>query len=709
MTDPYQPSNHSSGGAAWSDPELLVPKNPYGLDPEVLLSALDPEQAAVALQTRGPLAVLAGAGTGKTRAITYRIAYGVATGVYRPDQVLAVTFTARAASEMRTRLATLGVPSVNARTFHAAALKQLGYFWPTAIGGTIPPLINHKASLVNAAAIRLGLPVDRELVRDYAAEIEWAKVSMIEPGEYPTRAPKAGRIPPADVDYQQIAQLLSAYEDAKWDQGVIDFEDVLLLTVGMLEQRPDIAQTVRKQYRSFVVDEYQDVSALQQRLLEAWLGDRNDLCVVGDVAQTIYSFAGAKPAFLINFASRFPGARTVELVRDYRSTPQVVSLANRILELAPGGRQKGSVALKSQLPSGPSVRFETYQDDQAEAEGVLERVKKLHEQGVPYSQMAVLYRTNAQSALYEQVFAKGGVNFLVRGGEEFFKRDEVKRTINSFRTMVGALEVASTAELMKQAAQGAGWTPNPPTASGAVRERYEALNALVTLAEDREAEGIDPKAFANELGQRALSSHAPTVEGVTFATFHAAKGLEWEAVFLIGASDKLIPISLANTPEMKTEERRLLYVGVTRAKRHLQISYAKARPGGRGQRKLSPFLQGIWPSIEAPNAKTKAHSKSATNTADPRQRAKAAQAAFDEEQTPEVIERFQALKAWRKAVAEGAQKPAYVIFSDHTLRQIAVVDPKSRQSLGLISGVGEVKLARYGEQVLQCLAQLREE
>ena len=349
-----------------------------------LLEALDPDQRQVAEHLEGPLCVLAGAGTGKTRAITYRIAHGVATGAYQPTQVLAVTFTARAAGEMRSRLTDLGVPGVQARTFHSAALRQLTYFWPTAIGGRRPAIQSHKASLVGAAARRLGLGGDRALMRDLAGEIEWAKVTMTLPEDYVQAAAAAGRAEVAGLDAATVAGVLAAYEEAKTERGVIDFEDVLLLMVGILLDREDIAAQVRGQYKHFVVDEYQDVSPLQQHLLDLWLGRRRQLCVVGDASQTIYSFTGATPEFLTGFASRYEGARTVRLSRDYRSTPQVVSLANRVLARSRRGTggpllPRGSVELVAQRPSGPDVRFETHNDDVAEAAGVVAQVQRLRE------------------------------------------------------------------------------------------------------------------------------------------------------------------------------------------------------------------------------------------------------------------------------------------------------------------------------------------
>ena len=304
------------------------------LSADAVLAALDPEQRAVATALRGPVCVLAGAGTGKTRAITHRIAYGVHAGVYAPGHVLAVTFTARAAGEMRGRLRQLGVGGVQARTFHSAALRQLSFFWPKVVGGQLPTLSASKAGLLAEAAGRSRLSLPGPAIRDVAAEVEWAKATRTAPDDYVAAAARAGRTPAADLAPAELARLYAAYEEVKRARGSIDFEDVLLLTVGILEDRPDVAAQVRGQYRHLVVDEYQDVNPLQQALLGLWLGGSEELCVVGDASQTIYSFTGATPQYLLRFRDRYPAAQVVRLVRDYRSTPQVVALANRLLARA---------------------------------------------------------------------------------------------------------------------------------------------------------------------------------------------------------------------------------------------------------------------------------------------------------------------------------------------------------------------------------------
>ena len=683
--------------------------------PAALLDALDPDQRQVAEHLEGALCVLAGAGTGKTRAITYRIAYGVAVGAYQPTQVLAVTFTARAAGEMRSRLADLGVVGAQARTFHSAALRQLTYFWPTAIGGRRPEIETFKGRLVGIAAHRLGLSTDRALIRDLSAEVEWAKVTMTLPEDYAQQTAALRRDPPGGLEAATVAQVLAAYEEAKTERGVIDFEDVLLLMVGILLDREDIADQVRGQYKHFVVDEYQDVSPLQQRLLDLWLGRRRQLCVVGDVSQTIYSFTGATPAFLTGFATRYEGARTVRLSRDYRSTPQVVSLANRVLSRSRRGGgalvlPAGAVELVAQRPSGPAVRFESYDDDVAEAAGVVEHVGRLRSAGVPLSGIAVLYRTNSQSEAIEQALSDAGIGYLVRGGERFFERDEVKRAVVMLRAAARTERAELTGDVgadTRMVLGREGWSERPPAPRGAVRERWDSLNAIVELADELGAKrGADLDGLVAELGERAAAQNAPTVEGVTLSSLHAAKGLEWDAVLLVGASEGLLPISLAEGPAAIEEERRLLYVGVTRAREHLVVSCARARnPGGRASRRPSRFLDGIWPTDDPDRRGGRGASSRPPRS--PRERAKQAAAEFEADNDPATIALFEALRAWRAGVAKERSKPAYTVFADTTLRSIAVVKPGRLPQLSLIHGVGAVKLKEYGADVLRVVREFR--
>ncbi|MFP5334466.1 MAG: ATP-dependent DNA helicase UvrD2 [Actinomycetes bacterium] len=696
---------------------------PPPADADAVLAALDPEQRQVATSLTGPVCVLAGAGTGKTRAITHRIAYGVHAGVYVPQQVLAVTFTARAAGEMRSRLRDLGVAGVQARTFHAAALRQLQYFWPQAVGGPPPQIVEQKARLVAEAASRLRLPVDRAAVRDLSAEIEWAKVSMLTADSYVAGAGRAARGTPAGLDLATVSRLIRSYEDVKTDRGVIDFEDVLLLTAGILTERPDVAESVRRQYRHFVVDEYQDVSTLQQTLLDLWLGDRDDLCVVGDASQTIYSFAGATPSHLLDFPRRYDGATVVRLVRDYHSTPQVVSLANALLDRAPAAATRARVQLVAQRDPGPEPEFTEYSDDVEEASGVARRIARLVEGGTPPSQIAVLFRTNGQSEPLEQALAEAGIGYLLRGGERFFARREVREAIMVLRGAArGDDGAAPLGEAVRDVLATQGWTPQPPAATGAVRERWESLQALTALADEMGTARPDARLtdLVAELAERAEAQHAPTVEGVTLASLHAAKGLEWDAVFLVGLSEGLMPISFADTPETVEEERRLLYVGVTRARESVHLSWTLSRtPGGRASRTPSRFLDGLRPVPTGGRARRErgaggrkggpGKGRAALprtcrtcggdlSTAAERKvgRCVSCPPTYDEAV-------LNALREWRSRTAADAKVPAYVVFTDATLVAIAEAGPRDVAGLAGIAGVGPVKLERYGAAVLEVL------
>lgn len=683
-----------------------------------VLQGLDPEQREVAANPSGPMCVLAGAGTGKTRAITHRIAYGVHSGAYQPQRVLAVTFTARAAGEMRTRLRSLGLPAVQARTFHSAALRQLGYFWPQVIGGAPPDLVDHKAPVVGEAGARLRLQLDRTAIRDIASEIEWAKVSMLTPETYAEQASRAGRAV-SHLDHIAMARLWETYEEVKSARHVIDFEDVLLLMAGFLMERDDVARAVRAQYRHFVVDEYQDVNLVQQTLLDLWVGERSDVCVVGDPAQTIYSFTGASPVHLRRFASKHRDARTVELVRNYRSTPQVLALANAVLGAAKGD---GYAQLQAQRDAGPAVRLHHFSDDVAEAEGIAAEVKSLLAQGVPAQEIAVLYRINAQSEPIEQALASAGINYLVRGGERFFRRQEVRQAVVLLRGAARSDDGSSPlGALVRDVITGAGWSPQRPP-GGAMLERWQSLEALATVADDLVA--ADPESrlpdVVRELDRRMAEQHAPAVEGVTLASLHAAKGLEWDAVVLAGCSDGLLPLSHAEGAEAIEEERRLAYVGVTRARKHLVLTWAQARqPGGKASRSISRFLHaadGILDGVAPKQRSASGGRATRGRTVDRAKQVRCRSCGKDlyaaaerkigrcTDCPPTYDERtFEELRTWRKAVADHQRVPAFVVFTDATLIAIAERSPVDERALAGVSGVGARKLGAYGPAVLGVL------
>ena len=671
---------------------------------EGLLAGLDPEQRRVAETLRGPVRVLAGAGTGKTRAITHRIAHGVHTGVYAPTEVLAVTFTTRAAGELRQRLRQLGAPGVQARTFHSAALRQLRYFWPHVHGTELPQLTESKLGMIAGACRRLGLATDQALLRDLASEIEWAKVSNVGADDYARVAPQRGRSV-ADQPPDVVGKVFSAYEEVKREQGRMDMEDVLLLTAGVLASDERVAAQVRRQYKWFVVDEFQDVSPLQSALLDLWLGGRDELCVVGDPAQTIYSFAGAQSSYLLDFPKRYQGTTSIELVRNYRSTPQVVEAANKLL----GGTPSAGVELRSQQASGPAVAYGGHPDEVAEAAQVAGQLLRLQRRGTPYGEMAVLFRINAQSETFEDALADRGIPYVLRGAARFFDRPEVREAVTRLRGAARSGEAADEPWLtvVRSVLGGMGWTEEAPTARGQVRDRWESWQALATQAEEFAGEqGADASlnGFVDDLDRRAAEQHAPTADGVTLATFHAAKGLEWDAVFCCGVQDGTLPISYAQSdPVAVEEERRLLYVGMTRARTDLAISWAAARnPGQAPRRQPSPFLRPLLPESQQPERlRSRArvarcrecHQPLTTPAEKKRGRCADHPVRYDEAL-------FDRLKAWRLERAGEAKVPAYVVFTDKTLEAIAERRPGSPEELLRISGIGAKKVETYGADVL---------
>ncbi|WP_216841836.1 ATP-dependent helicase [Acidovorax sp. SLBN-42] len=559
-----------------------------------LLRALDDEQRVVAEALLGPVCVLAGAGTGKTRAITHRIAYGVASGTYDPARVMALTFTARAAAELRARLRALGAGGVQARTFHAAALAQLNHFWPLVVGGSAPRVLEYKGRVLGEAAERLRLRVDVATLRDVASEIEWRKVSALGMDEYERRL--ASRGAPGSLEPDQMLALIAGYEQLKDERRMLDFEDVLLATAGMIESEPSVAMHVREGYRHFVVDEYQDVSPAQQQLLDLWLGGRRDLCVVGDASQTIYSFAGATPQYLLDFERRYEDATVVRLERNYRSTSAIIGVANRLMRGRAGALQLVAVADERDAVTDAAAAsviepdVVSYADELAEARGVATRIRERVDAGVPPETIAVLMRVNSQTAILERALDEVGVGSRVRGAVRFFDRPEVREAVHALRAAALTIAGEPLFKSVSDVLRSLGWTQQPPEGPGAVRSRWESLNAIARLVDDAPA-GTTFREFADDLRARAEAQHEPTVSAVTLATLHSAKGLEWDEVYLVGLTEGMLPIAYAKGFDAIDEERRLLYVGITRARRRLSLSWPRAAGGQRGEREPSRFLQ----------------------------------------------------------------------------------------------------------------------
>ena len=601
-------------------------------------------------------------------------------------------------------------------TFHAAARRQLQYFWPRLVGDTGWELLDSKFGVVAQAANRAAMHASTDDVRDLAGEIEWAKSSLISPEAYPEAVAKVGRDIPFDA--ARIAAVYAGYEAMKARRDgttLLDFDDLLLHTAAAIENDAAVAQEFRDRYRCFVVDEYQDVTPLQQRVLDAWLGDRDDLTVVGDANQTIYSFTGATPGYLLDFSRRFPEAAVVRLERDYRSTPEVVSLANRVIANARGRMAGSRLHLVGQRDAGPVPTFSEHPDEVAEATAVAKAIKRLIAAGTAASEIAVLYRINAQSEVYEEALTEVGIAFQVRGGEGFFSRQEIRQALLALQRAAerGVAEGEELAPLVRGLLEPLGLTAESPSGARA-RERWEALAALAELVDEEVAARpmLDLRALVAELRQRADARHPPVVQGVTLASLHAAKGLEWDAVFLVGLADGTLPISHALThgaeSEPVEEERRLLYVGITRARIHLALSWALARaPGGRQGRRPSRFLNGIAPQSDAGNTPNRPRRQRGptpkcrvcngaltTPTAIMLRRCETCPSDIDEELLAE-------LKEWRLRISKEMSVPAYVVFTDNTLIAIAETLPGDAAALVAIPGIGARKLEQFGPDVLE--------
>lgn len=533
-----------------------------------LLDGLDAEQREIAECLRGPVSVLAGAGTGKTRTLTHRIAHGVRVGAYDPERVLAVTFTRKAAGELQTRLRSLGAAGVRAQTFHGAALAQLSFFWPELVGGAAPQVVSGKVPVISQAVESLGLRLPGETLRDIAAEIEWRKVSMLDLDSYAARlvAAEQPRPVPTGVTAEQLLEIHEKYAAVLTERRQIDFEDVLVLTAGMLETEPRAALQVRERYRFFTVDEYQDVSPLQHALLNVWLGDRDELCVVGDASQTIYSFAGASSSYLLRFSREHPNAREFKLERNYRSAEPIVRVANKLMKGRPGALTLRSERTDTAAP----VSAEWFTNERDEAGAVAAAIQASIKSGVPASDIAVLYRANAQSAIIEAALQQLGVSAKVHGAKRFFDRAEVRQAVMLMRGQAKVADPRPLFQVVSDVLRACGWSVTPP-AGGAAREKWDALNAILMMLDDQ-PEAATMQSFSEELLARSKAHHEPTVDAVTLSAVHSAKGLEWGLVHLIGMNEGLLPITYALDESAIDEERRLAYVAFTRARDLLRIS-----------------------------------------------------------------------------------------------------------------------------------------
>jgi ATP-dependent DNA helicase UvrD/PcrA len=613
-----------------------------------ILDGLNSEQRRAAEAARGPVCILAGAGSGKTTTITRRIAWQVASGAVRSAEILAVTFTDKAAAEMRARLERLGVAGVEARTFHSAALSQLRQ----ARGDAPGRILSTKALLLRQIGNTLPPPFRFRPAGDLATEVEWAKNRRLTPQTYRDRL--GSHEPPIPADL--MASVFREYERRKQASGLIDFEDLLELTVRLYEEDEWALAALRERYAAFTVDEYQDVNLLQQSLLELWLGPRDDLCAVGDDYQSIYGFTGASPEWLLGLASRYPHATVVRLEENYRSTPQVLGLANRLVPRL-GGAEK---TLRATRPAGSEPELRGFDSAEAEGDWVLGRVRALHAEGVPYEEMGVLMRLNARSVDFEELFADAQIPFQ---GAALLARDGARQLLKGLR---GA-GFGSLAEEVRRVARQQGLADTVLEGVGE-RElvRQADLARLCKLAEEFDDGTKTVEQWVAWL--RARFDHGAQ-GGVHLLTLHRAKGLEFDAVFLPRVEEKELPCKPAmRVPAQLAEERRLLYVGITRARKHLALTWAG---------KPSRFLLELGVQASAP----------------PKERAA-------EPDDPTYV----ALKEWRLKRSKADDIPAYVVFHNSTLAEIASRRPGTIAELASVAGVGPAKLERYGEDVLAALA-----
>jgi DNA helicase-2/ATP-dependent DNA helicase PcrA len=637
-------------------------------DLENVLAGLNDSQREAALALRGPVAILAGAGTGKTTTITHRIACQVRSAAFDASQILAVTFTDKAAGELKRRLQALDVEGVDARTFHSAALSQLSRLWSPHTGEPLPEVLDRKAPLIASLANALPPPHKFLPRRELAGEIEWAKNRMIPPARYLAELDEHDPPIPAEL----MLRIYDGYERRKHAMGRLDFEDMLGLALRLFDEHPDAAQAVRSRFSAFTVDEFQDVNPLQAGLLDRWLGPRDDLCVVGDDYQTIYGFTGASAEHLLHFTRRFPRATVVRLEENYRSTPEVLDLANR---LAPrlGGIRK---TLRSHRPSGPSPVARAEPNEEAEVAAVVEAVRRLHDdEAVPLEEIAVLYRINARSEPFEEAFAFAGVSYQVRDGG-FLRRPGPRGVLQRLkRAGVGASVADSVAAITEEL----GYDPEASPDADEEVTRQSDLARMRSLASefDSAQPGGDHAAFLIELTHRFSTEHSG--RGVNLLTYHRAKGLEFEAVFLPRLVDGEFPFRAGRAKADPQEERRLLYVGITRARRYLFLTWPVD-----GRSRPSPFLDEMDLAPAAQPRRSSAPRASVT--------------------VGHGGPTFERLREWRRKRAQADGVPAYVVFHDRTLQEIAERGCKDWADLAAVSGVGPAKLERYADEILAIVA-----
>lgn len=674
--------------------------------PESLLEGLDAEQQAVARATRGRVVVVAAAGSGKTRAIAHRIAYAVSTSAQQADKGLALSFTTRAAGELRGRLSQLGVTGVQTATFHSAALRQLSYFWPRVLGGPAWKILSTKTAALEQAARAAGVDASIAQRRIIAGEIEWAKSSGLDAAGY-----LAQRSHQSDIDPSDVVNVWSAYQDYLTTKNLIDFEDVLNLTLGMFQQRPDVVDEVHRRYNWFTVDEFQDVTPLQQALLNQWLGDRGEICIVGDPAQTIYSFAGAASNFLTDFRTTYPDATFVELSRTYRCAPAIAQAANSLLQSEVAELRTG-LTMSSQTVEPGAVTTTEYVTDADEAAVIAQKISELISKGVDPREIAILVRLNSMTVPLERALDAAQIAYSLKGVTRFFERREVKSVLLALRAESYSHDSTNLVGAVSEVARRFGWDSVPSAASAEARSVWEALSALVALAEDLCKQNSDAGIadFFEEVARLTLAQHEPSPSAITLSTIHAAKGLEWDYVFIPGVNESVLPYFMAQTPAAIAEERRLFYVALTRARKEAHISWSSARNG-----------QSLVPSRFV-------HDIGAVTSEAPRSRVVYAASAPDEVSAPvehcrlcgkgltlpsetsvarcrtcpapDVGELFVQLRQWRDDYARDTEVVPWLVLTEVSLTALAELKPRTVSELRRIHGMSDAKVVAFGEQLL---------
>ena len=668
------------------------------------LDHLDPEQRAVAEAVRGRVVVIATAGSGKTRAITYRIANAVHSRVHDPATGLALSFTTRAANQLKRRVTELGVEGLTTATFHAAALRQLNFFWPRVFGGNAWKIGNNRGNVLDEVSAKLRLDLSPTGRRTLLSEIDWAKASGLDPMAYQELERTL-----TDIDSKTVGEVWGRYEDLCHTRRIIDFDDVLSLTVGMMSSRPDVVTEIRRRYTWFTVDEYQDITPLQNALLQLWVGERAELCVVGDPAQTIYSFAGAQANYLKSFADDHSDATLIELVRTYRCPPSVVSAANSLMASQPDA----SVSMVSQRDIAGSFSVKSYADETAEAQSIAQEISTLLARGIDPREIAILLRINSMSEVFERAFDELQIPYSVRGGSRFFDRREIKQALLQLKAFSFSESTLSIVDAVRTVLGNVGWQSAPPAGQSEAKESWEALSGLLALAQDVQDSGKNTlQEFFEVVAQRTMAQDHPNAATVMVTTMHAAKGLEWQHVFIPSVNEGVIPFVQQAKPNEIDEERRLLYVAITRASEAAYLSSTQERftQPASPSRFLAELGQAVESVAAVPRVvkpeKAQAPvvmrcSNCGAGLLEPIEQATLTCNKCPDKRNTAIAA---ALKSWRDETAEQLDQIPWLLLSDVTIDALSALQPEDYQSLGNVSGMREHKVNQFGAEILSIIA-----